>query len=76
MGLLNDAERAAFAQLSSWTRGRDDDFTLTEIPGSATTGWITVFCRSTRVARTYSIGRSSSWLNLFRRDLEAGIFDR
>jgi hypothetical protein len=75
MAILTDAERAAFAQLSGWITGREDDFTLTEVPGPRDSGWVTVFCRSTRIARTYSIGQGNDWLKLFRRDLEAGIFD-
>jgi hypothetical protein len=75
MALLSEAERAAFAQLAGWTAGDGADFKLDEIPAATGSGWVTVFRRSTRIARTYTVGAGEDWLALFRRDLEAGIFD-
>ncbi|SAL86974.1 hypothetical protein AWB67_07319 [Caballeronia terrestris] len=39
-------------------------------------GYVTVARRSTRVVREYVLGDESDWLEHFRKDLEAGIFDQ
>jgi hypothetical protein len=39
-------------------------------------GYVIVTRLSTRVAKEYTIGDESDWLENFRKDLEAGAFDR
>jgi hypothetical protein len=39
-------------------------------------GYVIVTRLSTRVAKEYTIGDESDWLEHFRKDLEAGAFDR
>ncbi|KWR77356.1 hypothetical protein [Cupriavidus sp. IDO] len=39
-------------------------------------GYVTVSKRSTRVTREYPIGYETDWVQHFRKDLEAGIFDK
>jgi hypothetical protein len=39
-------------------------------------GYVTITRLSTRVTKEYAIGDESDWLAHFRKDLEAGVFDR
>lgn len=39
-------------------------------------GYVTITRLSTRVAKEYPIGDECDWLQRFRKDLEAGVFDK
>ncbi|WP_322024882.1 transcriptional regulator [Burkholderia sp. BCC1977] len=39
-------------------------------------GYVTITRFSTQISREYVIGDESDWLQHFRKDLEAGVFDR
>jgi hypothetical protein len=39
-------------------------------------GYVTVTRRSTHVTREYPIGYEADWVQHFRQDLEAGVFDK
>ncbi len=39
-------------------------------------GYVTITRLSTQVTKEYVIGDESDWLQHFRKDLEAGVFDR
>jgi hypothetical protein len=43
---------------------------------SAVTGTVTLVRKSTRIAKTYGAGSSTSWLALFEKDLKQGVFGR
>lgn len=39
-------------------------------------GYVTVTRRSTNITREYPIGYETDWMQHFRQDLEAGVFDK
>ena len=39
-------------------------------------GYVTVRRRSTNITREYPIGYETDWMQHFRQDLEAGVFDK
>jgi hypothetical protein len=39
-------------------------------------GYVTIVRLSTQITKEYLIGDESDWLQHFRKDLEAGVFDR
>lgn len=39
-------------------------------------GYVTVTRLSTRITREYPIGYETEWVQHFRQDLEAGVFDK
>jgi hypothetical protein len=39
-------------------------------------GYVTVTRRSTNITREYPIGYETGWMQHFRQDLEAGVFDK
>jgi hypothetical protein len=39
-------------------------------------GYVTITRQSTRITKEYPIGDESDWLQHFRKDLEAGVFDK
>ncbi len=39
-------------------------------------GYVTVTRLSTRITREYPIGYETDWVQHFRQDLEAGVFDK